>query len=80
MSQQEEAQNIYGFQLNNVEDVIELGLCTGCMACIGCCPHGALETKTGRFGFPVPVRPESCDDCGTCLGECPMIAIEDDAE
>lgn len=57
--------------MNNIEDIVNHGICIGCMACIELCPLGPLETKEGDFGYPVPIKNKDCNDCGICLLECP---------
>lgn len=62
--------------MNNIDDVVNGGLCIGCMACIVMCPFSILETKECDYGYPVPIKYKDCNDCGICLLECP--SAEDD--
>jgi len=59
--------------MKNIDDVVNGGLCIGCMACMGMCPHGFIATKEGELGFPIPVKIEDCKGCASCLRECPAI-------
>ncbi len=45
--------------------------CTGCEACISCCPYGAIAVRDGTATLL-----ESCTSCGACAGECPTQAIQ----
>jgi heterodisulfide reductase subunit A-like polyferredoxin len=56
---------------NNVEDIVNNGLCIGCMACISMCIFGELNVEDGDFGYPVPKKHKDCTNCGNCLLECP---------
>ena len=53
--------------MNNVNRVVQSGLCTGCGAC-NVCDH--ITFVTGSLGFPVPRIDESCIRCGKCLTAC----------
>ncbi|MGE5572825.1 MAG: FAD-binding protein [Bacteroidota bacterium] len=44
--------------------------CTGCAACVGACPYGAIAVRDG-----VAVLLDNCTHCGACAGECPAEAI-----
>lgn len=50
--------------------LIDEEACTGCEACVGECPYGALEMK----GDVVTVN-EKCTFCGACVDVCPVEAI-----
>lgn len=56
----------------NISQVINIALCTGCMACISVCPNGAIEVENGKKGFPIPKINKQCKDRGACLRECPV--------
>ena len=45
--------------------------CTGCGACVGICPRGALFVADGC----ADVDESLCDSCGLCIGACPEEAI-----
>jgi NAD-dependent dihydropyrimidine dehydrogenase PreA subunit len=48
-------------------------LCTGCAACVGVCPSGALRLDEQ----PVPTLVSAlCDECLACLDVCPAGAIQ----
>ncbi|MDI6895101.1 MAG: electron transfer flavoprotein subunit alpha [Bacillota bacterium] len=46
-------------------------LCTGCEACVGVCPTGAIQMREGtaRIG-------DACNLCRACVSACPAEAIE----
>lgn len=47
--------------------------CTGCMACMNCCPVGAITQETDRYGFIMPkIHEDRCIDCGLCQRVCPL--------
>jgi len=45
--------------------------CTGCSACVDCCPVEAIEINGDKA-----VISDACVDCGQCVDECPVEAIE----
>lgn len=49
--------------------------CTGCRACVGTCPTGAIQ---GDGCAQHVIDPSRCIDCGVCGGLCPDEAIRDD--
>jgi coenzyme F420-reducing hydrogenase delta subunit/MinD superfamily P-loop ATPase len=53
-------------------------LCTGCGACVGICPYGAIraDSKNGDVLFVARVDPVLCQGCGACAVGCPSRAIE----
>ncbi|MEZ5231448.1 MAG: indolepyruvate ferredoxin oxidoreductase subunit alpha [Acidimicrobiia bacterium] len=48
--------------------------CTGCGACAGSCPAGALTAPDPAPGL-VAIDPYRCDDCGRCVEHCAEGAI-----
>mgnify|MGYP000005017265 CR=1 FL=1 len=44
--------------------------CTGCEACIGCCPTEAIVMEADKAKVT-----DDCIDCGACVDECPVEAI-----
>lgn len=63
-------------EFKNVNDVVEKGLCIGCLACVQLCPYGELEVCHDKYPYPVPIAIENCNNCGICLLECPTKANE----
>ena len=48
--------------------------CTGCSACEGVCPYGAIEMTQDKEGFLRPeVSEKKCKNCGLCMKVCPAI-------
>lgn len=48
--------------------------CSGCRACVGNCPTGAIQ---GDGCAQHTIDPSRCIDCGVCGGVCPDEAIRD---
>lgn len=47
--------------------------CTGCSACLFCCPKRAITMAEDREGFLYPhIDLERCNDCGLCMEKCPV--------
>jgi NAD-dependent dihydropyrimidine dehydrogenase PreA subunit len=44
--------------------------CTGCEACVGCCPTEAIVMEAEKAKVT-----DECIDCGACVDECPVEAI-----
>ena len=51
--------------------IVDSGTCTGCGACVDCCPSEAIEMVDGK----AVIDAEKCVDCGVCVDECPVEAI-----
>ncbi len=49
--------------------------CTGCSACVGACPFGAISADADKA-----VINEACTACGACVEVCPVGAIIREAE
>lgn len=48
--------------------------CTGCAACMNCCPADAITMLPDEEGFLCPVVDErKCVDCGKCAAICPAL-------
>lgn len=52
---------------------ITMNKCTGCGACIGQCPSGALGWREGKASL---LAPDRCIYCATCEAVCPPGAIQ----
>ncbi len=54
--------------------------CSGCGACVGVCPRGAIDLKRNRTGFwEAAVDEKLCVDCGLCQKACPRFNDADTA-
>ena len=47
--------------------------CTGCGACAGGCPKGAIHLLPDREGFLYPTVTDACIQCGHCSHICPVL-------
>ena len=56
-----------------IADVAKNNLCTGCGACAGLCPRGAIDMiKDKTRGIYLPrINKEKCNQCGICFNICP---------
>ena len=53
-------------------EILDKGLCTGCMACKNICPVQAIEMLEDKEGFLVPkIDYDKCVSCGKCKNICP---------
>lgn len=49
--------------------------CTGCAACMNCCPVSCISMEPGAKGFLYPVIAEDrCVKCGKCKAVCPVLS------
>lgn len=53
--------------MNNVQNITDTGICTGCGACNVC---ENITFVNGPLGFPMPKISENCTGCGKCLSLC----------
>ena len=48
--------------------------CTGCMACVDCCPKNAIFSFENETGHLYPkINKTKCIECGKCIRICPQI-------
>ena len=53
---------------------VDEGKCVSCLTCLRLCPHGAIETSSGKKS--VNIMSKACWECGICAAACPGQAIE----
>ena len=63
--------------MDNVNCIVQAGMCTGCGAC-NVCNH--ITFGVGSLGFPVPIIGEDCIHCRKCLSMCIFDPSRDDDE
>ncbi len=63
--------------VDNVNRIVQAGVCTGCGACAGC-RH--LVFQQGPLGFQVPVIDQDCTHCGKCVAACIFDPLREDDE
>lgn len=55
-------------------NLVEKKKCSGCTACVACCPQNAIIMTFDTEGFKYPVIDrEKCIECGKCLRTCPIL-------
>lgn len=55
---------------------VDLEKCTGCGACVQCCPKQCISWTAKEFGFQYPqIDEEECINCGLCEKTCPIDKI-----
>lgn len=53
------------------------GKCTGCMACVQCCPKQAIHIYENSQGFLLPeIDTKSCISCTKCEQTCPILRAQ----
>lgn len=59
--------------IQRLDEVVRIGLCTGCGTCVGLCQHSSLiMIKDESRGVYLPkLKYEMCKDCGLCFECCP---------
>ena len=56
-----------------MDTICDIEKCTGCSACLNCCPKDAIEMVEDTFGFLYPKTDNSrCIDCELCRKICPV--------
>jgi len=51
--------------------IVDAGKCTGCEACVDCCPAEAIKMEDSK----AVIDADACVDCGVCVDECSVEAI-----
>lgn len=55
--------------------IVKNSACTGCLACMNCCPIQCISEEIDSCGFSYPkVNEEKCIECGQCEKICPLIS------
>lgn len=55
-------------------NLVEKKKCSGCTACVACCPQNAIIMTFDTEGFKYPVIDrKKCIECGKCLRTCPIL-------
>lgn len=58
-----------------MNNMVPVENCTGCSACLFCCPQDAIAMVEDGEGFLYPrIDPKKCDSCGLCIKICPVQA------
>ena len=65
--------------LDNIREVVEQGLCTGCGTCCGICPVEAVEMRVSKGLLLPEIDEEKCTGCGLCVKCCPGYAVNFEA-
>lgn len=60
--------------MNNLLNITEEKICTGCGACQNKCPNNAISMKEDEEGFLFPnIDKTKCTNCGLCEKTCPIL-------
>jgi len=64
------------FALDNISEVVEYGLCTGCGTCDGVCPTDAIAMRISNGLFLPEITEDKCMRCRLCLECCPGYSVD----
>lgn len=54
-------------------EITDLSMCSGCGACVACCPTGAVDFVTDKLSCRIPeIDASKCINCGLCVKTCPI--------
>ena len=54
-------------------EIADLSMCSGCGACVACCPAGAVDFVTDKLSRRIPeIDVSRCINCGLCVKTCPI--------
>ena len=62
--------------MDNVLEVVDSGLCTGCGTCAGVCPLQIVRMKIQDGVFSPELDSAKCNHCGLCVRCCPGHAVD----
>lgn len=63
--------------MQNLKDVVDWGLCTGCGACAyACSKNGVRLVNVENVGIRPTFQNDSCATCGDCLAVCPGYKVD----
>ncbi|MGD0494726.1 MAG: Coenzyme F420 hydrogenase/dehydrogenase, beta subunit C-terminal domain [Candidatus Bathyarchaeia archaeon] len=63
---------------DNIADVVQNGLCTGCGTCVGVCPEAAVTMHVSGALLLPKVREDACTHCRLCLQCCAGYSLDFD--
>ena len=62
--------------MDNIDEVVEDGLCTGCGTCVGVCPTSAITMRVSSGLFLPEIKEDMCTRCRVCLKCCPGYSLD----
>jgi coenzyme F420 hydrogenase subunit beta len=62
--------------LDNIAEVVNGGLCTGCGTCAGVCPTHAIAMRVSKDLFLPEIDEDKCTRCRICVQCCPGYSVD----